>query len=65
MIRRRDWIDVSIEGVGLVANYRTQLNTIIQTAADAELVRKMKTQQGELLATDGAPSTPPAPAKGT
>ena len=39
--------DVSIEGVSLVSNYRTQFNKIIQTASYAELVRKMKAKQGE------------------
>jgi phospholipid transport system substrate-binding protein len=34
--------DVFVEGVSLIANYRTQFNKIIQTASYAELVRKMK-----------------------
>ena len=40
--------DVIIEGVSLVANYRTQFNKIIQTSSYGELVRKMKTKQEEL-----------------
>ena len=40
--------DVVIEGVSLVANYRTQFNKIIQTSSYGELVRKMKTKQEEL-----------------
>jgi phospholipid transport system substrate-binding protein len=40
--------DVVIEGVSLVANYRTQFNKIIQTSSFQELVRKMKSKQGEL-----------------
>ena len=40
--------DVVIEGVSLVANYRTQFNKIIQTSSYQELVRKMKTKQEEL-----------------
>jgi phospholipid transport system substrate-binding protein len=40
--------DVVIEGVSLVANYRTQFNKIIQTTSYRELVRKMKTKQEEL-----------------
>ena len=40
--------DVIIEGVSLVANYRTQFNKIIQTSSYAELVKKMKTKQEEL-----------------
>ncbi len=34
--------DVSVEGVSLVNNYRTQFDKIIQTSSYAELVRKMK-----------------------
>ena len=39
--------DVIIEGVSLIANYRTQFNKIIQTSSYQELVRKMKTKQAE------------------
>ena len=39
--------DVVIEGVSLVANYRTQFNKIIQTSSYAELVKKMKVKQDE------------------
>jgi phospholipid transport system substrate-binding protein len=51
MHRKGDrWLvyDVIIEGVSLVANYRTQFNKIIQTSSYGELVRKMKTKQEEL-----------------
>jgi phospholipid transport system substrate-binding protein len=51
MHRKGDrWLvyDVVIEGVSLVANYRTQFNKIIQTSSYQELVRKMKTKQEEL-----------------
>jgi phospholipid transport system substrate-binding protein len=41
--------DVIIEGVSLVANYRTQFNKIIQTSSYQELVKKMKTKQEEFL----------------
>jgi len=41
--------DVSIEGVSLIANYRTQFNKIIQTQSYAELVKRMKTKQEEFL----------------
>jgi phospholipid transport system substrate-binding protein len=41
--------DVMIEGVSLVANYRTQFNKIIQTSSYQELVKKMKTKQTEFL----------------
>jgi phospholipid transport system substrate-binding protein len=40
--------DVVIEGVSLVANYRTQFNKIIQTSSFEDLVKKMKTRQEEL-----------------
>jgi len=55
MIKRADrWLvyDVSIEGVSLVSNYRTQFNKIIQTSSYNELVSKLKNKQGELLAED-------------
>jgi phospholipid transport system substrate-binding protein len=55
MIKRADhWFvyDVSIEGVSLVSNYRTQFNKIIQTSSYNELVAKLKNKQGELLAED-------------
>jgi phospholipid transport system substrate-binding protein len=39
--------DVIIEGVSLIANYRTQFNKIIQTSSYQELVKKMKTKQAE------------------
>jgi phospholipid transport system substrate-binding protein len=45
MRRRGDrWLvyDISLEGVSLVANYRTQFNKIIETASYQELVRKLK-----------------------
>ena len=41
--------DITIEGVSLVANYRTQFNKIIQTSSYQELVKKMKTKQSEFL----------------
>jgi phospholipid transport system substrate-binding protein len=37
--------DVSVEGVSLVNNYRTQFDKIIQTSSYAELVRKMKSAE--------------------
>jgi phospholipid transport system substrate-binding protein len=52
MAKRGDrWLvyDVIIEGVSLVANYRTQFNKIIQTSSYAELVRKMKVKQDEFI----------------
>jgi phospholipid transport system substrate-binding protein len=55
MNRRGDrWLvyDVSIEGVSLVSNYRTQFNKIIQTTSYNELVGKLRHKQDELLAED-------------
>jgi phospholipid transport system substrate-binding protein len=55
MLKKGDrWLvyDVVIEGVSLVANYRTQFNKIIQTSSYAELVKKMKIKQDELSETD-------------
>jgi phospholipid transport system substrate-binding protein len=52
MHRKGDrWLvyDVVIEGVSLIANYRTQFNKIIQTASYQELVKKMKAKQEETL----------------
>jgi phospholipid transport system substrate-binding protein len=51
MQRKGDrWLvyDVVIEGVSLIANYRSQFNKIIQTSSFEELVKKMKTRQEEL-----------------
>jgi phospholipid transport system substrate-binding protein len=50
--------DVSIEGVSLVSNYRTQFNKIIQTSSYAELVRKMKSKQGEVSLDDDKQGKP-------
>jgi len=50
LLRRGDrWLvyDVSIEGVSLVSNYRTQFNKIIQTSSYAELVKRMRAKQDE------------------
>lgn len=55
MIKRADrWLvfDVSIEGVSLVSNYRTQFNKIIQTTSYTELISKLRNKQDELLAED-------------
>jgi len=39
--------DVSIEGVSLVANYRTQFNSIIRTSSYEELLKKMRSRLEE------------------
>jgi phospholipid transport system substrate-binding protein len=52
MLKRGDrWLayDVIIEGVSLIANYRTQFNKIIQTSSYQELIKKMKSKQEEFL----------------
>ena len=52
MLRRGErWLvyDVIIEGVSLIANYRTQFNEIIQTSSYPELIKKMKGRQEELV----------------
>ena len=42
--------DVTIEGVSLVANYRSQFNRIIQTQGYNELVKKLQTKSAEIKA---------------
>jgi phospholipid transport system substrate-binding protein len=52
LLRRGErWLvyDVSIEGVSLVSNYRTQFNKIIQTSSFADLLKKMKAKQDEVI----------------
>jgi phospholipid transport system substrate-binding protein len=39
--------DVLVEGISLVANYRTQFNAIIQKSSYQELVKTMKAKQAE------------------
>ena len=41
--------DVVIEGVSLVNNYRNQFNKIISAGSYADLVKKMKTKETEIL----------------
>ena len=55
LLRRGDrWLvyDVSIEGVSLVSNYRTQFNKIVQTSSYGELVKRMKAKQGDTTLED-------------
>lgn len=64
MYNRGDrWLtyDVAVEGVSLVANYRTQFNAIIQKASYQELVKTMKAKQAEAPAPTVARRTEPAP----
>ena len=61
LLKRGDrWMvyDVSIEGVSLVSNYRTQFNKIIQTASYAELIRRMKSKQAEVSLDDDSKKKP-------
>jgi phospholipid transport system substrate-binding protein len=48
-LHRRDgrWLvyDVAIEGVSLVANYRTQFNKIIQSSSYEELVKRLRARE--------------------
>jgi len=46
--------DVSIEGVSLVSNYRSQFSRIIHESSYPELVRRLRTKVTELHNTDGA-----------
>lgn len=55
--------DVSIEGVSLVSNYRTQFNKIIQTGSFTDLIQKLKAKQGELSADDQSKGKEVTPAK--
>jgi phospholipid transport system substrate-binding protein len=41
--------DVLVEGISLVNNYRSQFNQIISSSSYDELVRKMKSRQGDEL----------------
>ena len=45
--------DVKIENVGLVANYRSQFNRIIQQSGYPDLVQRLKTKQEELQFDEG------------
>jgi len=62
--------DVTIEGVSLVANYRTQFNTVIQRTGYPDLVAKLKAKQDDRpgpreigraapASTQAAPARPP------
>lgn len=58
---RWEAFDVVIEGVSLIANYRTQFNRIIVQSSYAELVKKLEQKQLEVAEeqrTRQAPKTP-------
>jgi phospholipid transport system substrate-binding protein len=44
--------DLSIDGISLVSNYRTQFNKIIQTNGYQSLVEKMKAKQSQFAEDD-------------
>jgi phospholipid transport system substrate-binding protein len=46
--------DVKIENVGLVANYRSQFNRIIQQSGYNDLIQRLRTKQEELQFDEGA-----------
>jgi len=50
--------DVKIENVGLVSNYRSQFNRIIQQSGYPDLVQRLKTKQEELQFDDSASKGP-------
>jgi phospholipid transport system substrate-binding protein len=50
--------DLSIDGISLMANYRSQFNRIIRTTSYADLVTKMKSQGAEFTAPSASPSAP-------
>jgi phospholipid transport system substrate-binding protein len=55
--------DVTIEGVSLVGNYRSQFNTIIQRSGYADLVGKLKAKRGERPGPREVKGTSPGPAE--
>jgi len=44
--------DVSIEGISLIGNYRTQFDRVIQKSSYQELVKALRAKQDERLAAD-------------
>jgi phospholipid transport system substrate-binding protein len=51
--------DVVIEGVSLVANYRTQFHTVVRASSYAELVRRIRARVAALMAPVDAGITDP------
>ncbi len=43
------WVvyDLTLEGVGIVANYRTQFNELLANGSYEKLIEKLKAKQGE------------------
>jgi phospholipid transport system substrate-binding protein len=52
------WVyDVSVEGVSLIKNYRTQFNEILARSAYPELVKKLKSKEGVNLQPKEVPAS--------
>jgi len=49
--------DVSVEGVSLIKNYRTQFNEILARSSYPELVKKIKSKEGENLKPKEVPAS--------
>ena len=52
--------DLSIDGISLIANYRTQFNRVIRSSSYADLVIRLKSHQAEFSAPSASPSGPKA-----
>jgi phospholipid transport system substrate-binding protein len=50
--------DLSIDGISLVANYRSQFNRIIRTSSYADLVTRLTAHQTEFSTPSASPSGP-------
>jgi len=50
--------DLSIDGISLVANYRSQFNRIIRTSSYADLVTRLTSHQTEFTTPSASPSGP-------
>ena len=50
--------DVNVEGVSLVANYRSQFNAILQRQSYAELMKTLRAKQAQLSQGTGKPVPP-------
>jgi phospholipid transport system substrate-binding protein len=48
--------DLSMDGISIVANYRTQFDNVIRSASYEALVARMKSRQAEVSAPPAAPS---------
>ena len=48
--------DLSIDGISLIANYRTQFNRVIRSSSYADLVIRLKSHQAEFSAPSASPS---------